>query len=187
MILNEIRPRFSRRGATRDDRSTRYRPVRLALRAAGTGESGSASADDQYVRAGVNGAEADSVCGAEYGVRSEERTNTRNGNRRRLCDTRAGTIELAISKLRSGSYFPDWLLERRPGVLRPMFDAEDADASRNGQRSGLSYEASGGAGRTGDLDRDRRNGSEDGPCRLRTGRFARCCDASAGRARSPRC
>jgi putative transposase len=59
------------------------------------------------------GAEADAVCGAEYGTRSEERTNTRNGYRRREWDTRAGTIELAIPKLRSGSYFPDWLLERR--------------------------------------------------------------------------
>jgi putative transposase len=59
------------------------------------------------------GAEADAVCGAEYGVRSEERTNTRNGYRRRDWDTRAGTIELAIPKLRQGSYFPEWLLERR--------------------------------------------------------------------------
>jgi putative transposase len=59
------------------------------------------------------GAEADAVCGAEYGVRSGERANTRNGYRRRDWDTRAGTIELAIPKLRSGSYFPDWLLERR--------------------------------------------------------------------------
>ena len=59
------------------------------------------------------GAEADSICGAEYGVRSEERTNTRNGYRNRDWDTRVGTIELAIPKLRSGSYFPDWLLEHR--------------------------------------------------------------------------
>jgi transposase-like protein len=59
------------------------------------------------------GAEADAVCGAEYGMRSEERTNTRNGYRHRDWDTRAGTIDLAIPKLRSGSYFPDWLLERR--------------------------------------------------------------------------
>ena len=59
------------------------------------------------------GAEADAVCGAEYGVRSEERTNTRNGYRHREWDTRAGTIDVAIPKLRSGSYFPDWLLERR--------------------------------------------------------------------------
>src|SRR5580765_736228 len=59
------------------------------------------------------GAEADAVCGAPYRERSEERTNTRNGYRRRDWDTRAGTIELAIPKLRQGSYFPDWLLERR--------------------------------------------------------------------------
>jgi putative transposase len=59
------------------------------------------------------GADADAVCNAGYGVRSEERTNTRNGYRRRDWDTRAGTIELAIPKIRTGSYFPDWLLERR--------------------------------------------------------------------------
>ena len=59
------------------------------------------------------GAEADAVCGAPFGERSAERTNTRNGYRRREWDTRAGSIELAIPKLRSGSYFPDWLLERR--------------------------------------------------------------------------
>jgi hypothetical protein len=59
------------------------------------------------------GAEADAVCGAGYGERSTERTNTRNGYRRREWDTRAGSIGLAIPKLRQGSYFPDWLLERR--------------------------------------------------------------------------
>ncbi|MER6175144.1 IS256 family transposase [Streptosporangium sp. NPDC001681] len=58
-------------------------------------------------------AEADGVCGAEYGTRSDERTNRRNGYRSRDWDTRAGTVELAIPKLRSGSYFPHWLLERR--------------------------------------------------------------------------
>jgi len=59
------------------------------------------------------GAEADAVCGAPFGVRSEERTNTRNGYRAREWDTRTGTVNLAIPKLRQGSYFPDWLLERR--------------------------------------------------------------------------
>jgi putative transposase len=63
--------------------------------------------------AALMGAEADAVCGAEYGARSDERTNTRNGYRHREWDTRAGTIDVAIPKLRSGSYFPDWLLERR--------------------------------------------------------------------------
>src|SRR3954465_11597378 len=67
-------------------------------------------------------AEADAVCGAEDGVRSAERTNSRNGYRSREFDTRAGTVEVAIPKLRSGSYFPDWLLERRRragGALTP--------------------------------------------------------------------
>jgi transposase-like protein len=59
------------------------------------------------------GAEADAVCGAGYGERTEARTNVRNGYRRREWDTRAGTVDLAIPKLRQGSYFPDWLLERR--------------------------------------------------------------------------
>ena len=59
------------------------------------------------------GAEADALCGAPSGQPSEERVNYRNGYRDRRWDTRAGTIELAIPKLRAGSYFPDWLLERR--------------------------------------------------------------------------
>ncbi|HEY7927082.1 MAG TPA: IS256 family transposase [Candidatus Dormibacteraeota bacterium] len=58
-------------------------------------------------------AEAGALCGAEYGERTPERANSRNGYRQRTWDTRAGTIDLAIPKLRTGSYFPDWLLERR--------------------------------------------------------------------------
>ena len=58
-------------------------------------------------------AEADAVCGAEYGTPSPDRVNQRNGYRHRELDTRAGTIDVAIPKLRSGSYFPEWLLERR--------------------------------------------------------------------------
>lgn len=58
-------------------------------------------------------AEADAVCGAGYGERSPERATCRNGYRARDWDTRAGSVELAIPKLRTGSYFPDWLLERR--------------------------------------------------------------------------
>ncbi len=53
------------------------------------------------------GAEADAVCGAPYGLASPDRTNSRNGYRHRDFDTRAGTIDVAIPKLRSGSYFPD--------------------------------------------------------------------------------
>jgi hypothetical protein len=59
------------------------------------------------------GAEVDALCGAPYGERSPERVNIRNGYREPPWDTRVGTIELAIPKLRAGSYFPDWLLEPR--------------------------------------------------------------------------
>ena len=65
-------------------------------------------------------AEADALCGAAYGERSPERTNSRNGYRTRPFDTRAGTIELAIPKLRAGSYFPDWLLEPRRRAERAL-------------------------------------------------------------------
>ncbi len=58
-------------------------------------------------------AEADALCGAAYGQSSPERVNVRNGYRTREFDTRAGTLDVTIPKLRSGSYFPDWLLERR--------------------------------------------------------------------------
>lgn len=65
-------------------------------------------------------AEADAVCGAAYGTSSPERTNRRNGYRPREFDTRAGTLELEIPKLRTGSYFPDWLLERRKRAERAL-------------------------------------------------------------------
>ncbi|MFK5648059.1 IS256 family transposase [Ornithinimicrobium sp. LYQ121] len=57
--------------------------------------------------------QADSVCGADHGTRSTERTNRRNGYRHRDLDTRVGTLDVAIPKLREGSFFPEWLLERR--------------------------------------------------------------------------
>jgi putative transposase len=58
-------------------------------------------------------AEADAVRGAPYGEVSAERVNRRNGYRGPPFDTRVGSVELRIPKLRTGSYFPDWLLERR--------------------------------------------------------------------------
>jgi len=58
-------------------------------------------------------ADADAVIGAEWGQPTPGRTAQRNGYRHRDLDTRAGTIDVAIPKLREGSYFPDWLLERR--------------------------------------------------------------------------
>jgi putative transposase len=58
-------------------------------------------------------ADADAVVGAEWGRPSAGRTAQRNGYRHRDLDTRVGTVDVAIPKLRTGSYFPEWLLERR--------------------------------------------------------------------------
>ena len=58
-------------------------------------------------------AEAQAICNAGYGEVSAERTNSRNGYRSREFDTRAGTIELAVPKLRKDSYYPGWLLTPR--------------------------------------------------------------------------
>ena len=58
-------------------------------------------------------ADVEVACNAGYGEVSPDRVNSRNGYRRREWDTRAGTIELAIPKLRSGSYFPAFLEHRR--------------------------------------------------------------------------
>ncbi|HUZ89928.1 MAG TPA: IS256 family transposase [Candidatus Acidoferrales bacterium] len=66
------------------------------------------------------GAEAQALCGADFGERSSERTNSRNGYREREWDTRAGTLPLAIPKLRQGSYFPNWLLEPRRRAERAL-------------------------------------------------------------------
>ena len=68
----------------------------------------------------IMAAEADSICGAGYGERSAEPVNSRNGYRPREWDTRTGTMEQAIPKLRSGSYSPDWLLERRKRAERAL-------------------------------------------------------------------
>ncbi len=57
--------------------------------------------------------QADAVCGAENGTRSSERTNRRNGYRHRDLDTRTGTVDVAVPKLREGSFLPEWLLTRR--------------------------------------------------------------------------
>ena len=65
-------------------------------------------------------AQADTVCGAEYGVASTERVNHRNGYRHRDLDTRVGTIDVAVPKLRHGAFFPDWLLERRTRAERAL-------------------------------------------------------------------
>ena len=65
-------------------------------------------------------ADASALCNADWGERSPERVNHRNGYRPRAWDTRVGTIELAIPKLRQGSYFPAWLLEQRTRAERAL-------------------------------------------------------------------
>ena len=65
-------------------------------------------------------AQADAVCGAGYGERSPERVNSRNGYRHRDLDTRVGTLDVAVPKLRQGSLYPEWLLERRKRAERAL-------------------------------------------------------------------
>ena len=65
-------------------------------------------------------AEASVQAGAGFGERSPERTNRRNGYRGRRFDTRLGTLDLRIPKLRQGTYFPEWLLEPRQRSERAL-------------------------------------------------------------------
>jgi transposase-like protein len=58
-------------------------------------------------------AEVSRLIGAELGERSTERVTHRNGYRHRAWDTRAGQIDVAIPKLRQGSYFPSFLEPRK--------------------------------------------------------------------------
>lgn len=67
----------------------------------------------QYVLQRLMELEAQSLCGAAKHERSAERINRRNGYRERALETRIGTMELKIPKLRSGSYFPSFLEPRK--------------------------------------------------------------------------
>ena len=66
-----------------------------------------------YVANRMMDLEVESLTGAARGERSPSRTNQRNGYRERTWDTRVGSIELEIPKLRKSSYFPAFLEPRR--------------------------------------------------------------------------
>ena len=57
--------------------------------------------------------EVEGLCGAGRHERSAERLNHRNGYRERALETRLGTLDLKIPKLRQGSYFPAFLEPRK--------------------------------------------------------------------------
>lgn len=57
--------------------------------------------------------EVGNLTGAAYGAKSSDRLVQRNGHCARDWQTRAGTVELRIPKLRKGSYFPGFLEPRR--------------------------------------------------------------------------
>jgi putative transposase len=59
--------------------------------------------------------QVDDLCGAGRHERSGERANYRNGHRARTLETRLGTLDLKIPKLRSGTYFPPFLEARKTG------------------------------------------------------------------------
>ena len=67
----------------------------------------------QHVAQRMMEMDAEGICAAAYGERSADRQNSRNGYRERLWETRAGSVDLRIPKLRSGSYFPGFLEPRR--------------------------------------------------------------------------
>lgn len=67
----------------------------------------------QYVAQRMMDMDVESLCSAAYGERSPDRQNSRNGFRERLWETRAGSVDLKIPKLRKGSYFPGFLEPRR--------------------------------------------------------------------------
>ncbi len=86
------------------------------LEAVGKGQNGETDFLREAVRSFVHQLmeeEVSALIGAERYERTQERTTQRNGVRHRSWDTRVGSIDLAIPKLRTGSYFPSWLEPRR--------------------------------------------------------------------------
>ena len=66
-----------------------------------------------FITARIMDMEVESLTGAALGERSADRVNSRNGYRARTWETQAGSVPLAIPKLRKGNYFPSFLEPRR--------------------------------------------------------------------------
>lgn len=77
--------------------------------------------------------EVGAVTGAAYGEKDPARLAQRNGYRDRDWETRAGTVELRIPKLRKGSYFPDGVDASLPDGIA-MCQAWGVVAQENGRR-----------------------------------------------------
>jgi hypothetical protein len=77
--------------------------VRLVAQNLESASPGVLSAMVKTFAEALKGAEADAMCGASYGLASAKRTDTRNGYRARRLDIRAGTVDLAVPRLRHGA------------------------------------------------------------------------------------
>jgi hypothetical protein len=114
-----IRPKIMQKEITRSPcPSLTLSELRDALRAGGDVDLIRSSVE--MVLQALVDAEAAEVIGAGRHERSELRTNQRNGIRPKLVTTKAGDVELAIPKLRHGSFFPS-ILERRRRIDRALF------------------------------------------------------------------
>ena len=97
--------------------------------------------------------EVESATGAAYCEKSAVRRAQRNGYRERDWETRAGTVELRIPKLRKGSYFPGFLEPRRmaekalTAVIQEAYIQGCPSSYRMGHQSGLSIGGSGSVAR----------------------------------------
>src|SRR2546423_13809846 len=100
-------------------------------------------ADPDFLRDGLKllaqelmDAEVTQLVGAGLHERSENRLTYRDGYREREWDTRVGTIELDMPKLRAGTYFPSLLEPRRRHERALLSRVQDADIDDGSTRAG---------------------------------------------------